>query len=193
MTLQSEPYDVFVIGGGINGVGVARDAVGRGYSVCLCEANDLASGTSSNSSKLIHGGLRYLEHYDFGLVRKALKEREVLLKMAPHVISPLRIILPHSKDLRPWWLLRMGLFLYDHLGRREILPGTRSVDFSKDETGKPLKSEFLKGFEYSDCWVDDARLVVLNAMDASPRGARKLKHASKSLEQYGKTAFGLSL
>ncbi len=173
MTLDTnETVDVFVIGGGINGVGVARDATGRGFSVCLCEANDLASGTSSASSKLIHGGLRYLEHYEFGLVRKALQEREVLLTMAPHIISPMRFILPHSKELRPWWLLRIGLFLYDHLGHRKILPGTRDVDLSKDPAGEPLKSEFRKGFEYSDCWVDDARLVILNAMDAAQNGAQ---------------------
>ena len=165
-------YDVFVIGGGINGAGIARDAAGRGYSVCLCESNDLASGTSSASSKLIHGGLRYLEHYDFGLVRKALKEREVLLKIAPHIISPMRFVLPHSKDLRPWWLLRIGLFLYDHLGYREILPGTRSLNLSQDPAGEPLRQGFHKGFEYSDCWVDDARLVVLNAMDAAKKGAQ---------------------
>ena len=170
-TKTSQPFDVFVIGGGINGAGIARDAVGRGFSVCLCEANDLASGTSSASSKLIHGGLRYLEHYEFGLVRKALKEREVLLAMAPHIISPMRFILPHSKNLRPWWLLRMGLLLYDHLGHRKILPGTRSVDFANDASGKPLKTSYEIGFEYSDCWVDDARLVVLNAIDAKNKGA----------------------
>jgi len=165
-------FDIFVIGGGINGVGVARDAAGRGYSVCLCEANDLASGTSSASSKLIHGGLRYLEHYEFGLVKKALQEREVLLAMAPHIISTMRFVLPHSKELRPWWLLRIGLFLYDYLGRRKILPGTRDVNLISDPVGKPLKPKFRRGFEYSDCWVDDARLVILNAMDAAQKGAQ---------------------
>ena len=165
-------FDVFIIGGGINGVGAARDAVGRGYSVCLCEANDLGSGTSSASSKLIHGGLRYLEHYEFGLVRKALEEREVLMTIAPHIISPMRFILPHSKALRSWWLLRAGLFLYDHLARRKHLAGTQSVNLNNDPSGNPLKPKFKRGFEYSDCWVDDARLVVLNAMDAAQKGAQ---------------------
>jgi len=164
-------YDIVVIGGGINGVGVARDAAGRGFSVCLCEQSDLASGTSSASSKLIHGGLRYLEHYEFALVRDALREREVLLQMAPHIVSPMRFVLPHSKSLRPRWLIRLGLFLYDLIGRRKILPGTRSVDFRSDPAGAALKPEFTQGFEYSDCWVDDARLVVLNARDAAIRGA----------------------
>ena len=165
-------YDVFVAGGGINGIGVARDAAGRGYSVCLCEMNDFASGTSSNSTKLIHGGLRYLEHYKFRLVQESLKEREVLLKMAPHVIWPMRFILPHSKGMRPAWLLRLGLFLYDHLGFRKILPGTSYVKLNKSELGSPLKSNFKFGYEYSDCWVDDSRLVILNAVDASLKGAK---------------------
>lgn len=165
-------FDIFIIGGGINGVGTARDAAGRGYSVCLCEANDLGSGTSSASSKLIHGGLRYLEYYEFGLVKKALEEREVLMTIAPHIISPMRFILPHSKALRSWWLVRAGLFLYDHLARRKRLAGTRSVNLGKDPSGNPLKPEFKRGFEYSDCWVDDARLVVLNAMDAAQKGAQ---------------------
>ena len=165
-------YDIFVAGGGINGIGVARDAAGRGYSVCLCEMNDLASGTSSNSTKLIHGGLRYLEHYKFRLVQESLKEREVLLKMAPHIIWPMRFILPHSKGMRPAWLLRLGLFLYDHLGFRKILPGTSYVKLNKSELGNPLKSNFKFGYEYSDCWVDDSRLVILNAVDASLKGAK---------------------
>ena len=164
-------FDIFVIGGGINGCGIARDAVGRGYSVCLVEMNDLASGTSSWSSKLIHGGLRYLEHYEFSLVRKALIEREALLRSAPHIIWPMRFVLPHHKGLRPAWVLRLGLFLYDFIGKRDLLPGTTSVDLTKDDVGKPLKSMFSKGFEYSDCWVDDARLVILNAKDALERGA----------------------
>lgn len=164
-------YDIFVIGGGINGCGIARDAVGRGYSVCLVEMNDLASGTSSWSSKLIHGGLRYLEHYEFRLVREALGEREVLLKSAPHIIWPLRFVLPHHKGLRPAWLLRLGLFLYDNIGKRVLLPGTSTVNLKTAEVGAPLKPMFSKGFEYSDCWVNDARLVVLNAADASERGA----------------------
>jgi glycerol-3-phosphate dehydrogenase len=164
-------YDVFVIGGGVNGCGIARDAAGRGLSVFLAEQNDLASGTSSASTKLIHGGLRYLEHYEFRLVREALIEREVLLQAAPHIIWPLRFVLPHHSGLRPRWMIRLGLFMYDHLGGRKILPPTRSVDLTADETGKPLKDEFTRGYEYSDCWVEDARLVVLNARDAKARGA----------------------
>ncbi len=164
-------FDLFVIGGGINGCGIARDAAGRGLSVFLAEQNDLASGTSSASTKLIHGGLRYLEHYEFRLVREALIEREVLLQSAPHIIWPLRFVLPHHDGLRPRWMIRLGLFMYDHLGGRKILPATRSVDLTADETGKPLKPEFTRGYEYSDCWVEDARLVVLNARDAKARGA----------------------
>jgi glycerol-3-phosphate dehydrogenase len=164
-------YDVFVIGGGVNGCGIARDAAGRGLSVFLAEQNDLASGTSSASTKLIHGGLRYLEHYEFRLVREALIEREVLLQAAPHIIWPLRFVLPHHSGLRPRWMIRLGLFMYDHLGGRKILPPTRSVDLTTDETGKPLKDDFTRGYEYSDCWVEDARLVVLNARDAKARGA----------------------
>ena len=164
-------YDIFIIGGGINGTGIARDAAGRGYSVYLCEANDLASGTSSQSTKLIHGGLRYLEYYEFRLVREALTEREILWKVAPHIIHPLRFILPHHKDLRPAWLLRLGLFLYDHIGGRKRLPPTSTLDLSSDEAGNSLSQNYKKGFEYSDCAVDDARLVVLNALDASERGA----------------------
>ncbi len=168
---MAKVYDIFVIGGGINGCGIARDAVGRGYSVGLAEMNDLGSGTSSWSTKLIHGGLRYLEHYEFRLVREALMEREVLLKMAPHIIWPMRFILPHHKGLRPAWLLRLGLFLYDNLGGRKILPGTRVLQLKNDEVGGVLKDEFTKAFEYSDCWVNDSRLVILNAMDAHERGA----------------------
>jgi len=169
--LHSNDYDILIIGGGINGCGIARDAVGRGYSVYLCEENDLASGTSSQSTKLIHGGLRYLEHYEFRLVREALTEREILWKVAPHIIHPMKFILPHHKGLRPAWLLRLGLFMYDHIGGRKKLPATRTVDLSNDETGKVLSQSFSKGFEYSDCAVDDARLVVLNALDAYERGA----------------------
>ena len=164
-------YDVAVIGGGVNGCGIARDAAGRGLSVLLAEKADLASGTSSASTKLIHGGLRYLEHYEFRLVRESLKEREVLLAMAPHIIRPLRFVLPHHRALRPALLIRLGLFLYDHLGGRRILPGSRAVDLADTPAGRPLKPGFSRGFEYSDCWVDDARLVVLNAMDAARRGA----------------------
>jgi glycerol-3-phosphate dehydrogenase len=167
-------YDLLIIGGGINGTGIARDAVGRGASVMLVEMGDLAGATSSASTKLIHGGLRYLEYYEFMLVRKALKEREVLWRAAPHIAHPLRFILPHHKDLRPAWLLRIGLFLYDHLGGRELLPSTKTVRLDKAPFSQGLRKLFRKGFEYSDCWVDDARLVVLNARDAADRGAEIL-------------------
>lgn len=169
--MKTPDYDLAIIGGGVNGCGIARDASGRGLSVCLCEQNDLASGTSSASTKLIHGGLRYLEYYEFRLVREALIEREVLLNAAPHIIWPLRFILPHHKGLRPYWLIRLGLFLYDNLGGRKLLPGTSSVDLTSDEAGVPLKKLFTKAFEYSDCWVMDSRLVVLNALDAAYHGA----------------------
>ncbi len=168
---EEATYDVCVIGGGINGCGIARDAVGRGYSVFLAEMNDFASGTSSKATKLIHGGLRYLEFYEFRLVREALKEREVLWRMAPHIIRPLRFILPYAPGLRRAWLLRLGLFLYDHIGGRELLPPTETLDMRRDLAAKPLKPMFSKAFEYSDCSVDDARLVVLNARDAADRGA----------------------
>lgn len=164
-------FDLAVCGGGINGCGIARDAAGRGLSVMLCEQQDLAGATSSASTKLIHGGLRYLEHYEFRLVREALQEREVLLCMAPHIIRPMRFVLPHHRGLRPAWLLRLGLFIYDHLGARKILPPTRSLRLERDPAGAPLKPGYNKAFEYSDCWVDDARLVVLNARDAANRGA----------------------
>ena len=166
-----EQVDVAIIGGGINGCGIARDAAGRGLSVLLCERNDLASATSSASTKLIHGGLRYLEHYKFRLVREALIEREVLLRAAPHIIQPMRFILPHHTGLRPAWLIRAGLFLYDHLGGRALLPGTEPIDFRRDPTCAVLLEVYTRGFEYSDCVVDDSRLVVLNARDAASRGA----------------------
>ena len=164
-------YDLVVIGGGVNGCGIARDAAGRGLSVLLAEQGDLAGATSSASTKLIHGGLRYLEYREFRLVREALAEREVLLRAAPHIIWPLRFVLPHSAGQRPWPVLRLGLFLYDHLGGRRILPGTRNLDLRRDPAGEPLREGFTRGFEYSDCWVEDARLVVLNARDAADRGA----------------------
>ncbi|MFZ6801742.1 glycerol-3-phosphate dehydrogenase [Undibacterium sp. Di24W] len=164
--------DVLVIGGGINGVGIARDAAGRGLKVILCEKDDLASHTSSASSKLIHGGLRYLEYYEFSLVRKALQEREDLMRLAPHLIRPLRFVMPYVAGLRPRWILRCGLFLYDHLARRDLLPGTESCYLREHEVGTGLKSDLKFGFMYSDAWVDDARLVVLNAMDAQQRGAQ---------------------
>ena len=168
---ELKPVDLVVIGGGINGAGIARDAVGRGLSVILCEKDDLAQGTSSRSGKLIHGGLRYLEYYEFRLVREALIEREVLLNAAPHIVWPMRFVLPHSPEQRPAWLVRLGLFLYDHLGGRQKLPGCRNINLTRDPEGKPIKPQFTRAFEYSDCWVDDARLVSLNALDAKERGA----------------------
>jgi glycerol-3-phosphate dehydrogenase len=167
-------FDVFVVGGGINGCGIARDAAGRGLSVGLAEKDDLGGKTSSGSTKLIHGGLRYLEHYEFNLVRKALIERERLWSLAPHIIYPLRFVLPHHSGLRPSWLLRLGLLVYDHLGGRKALPKSRKVSLASDEAGVPLKPDYKIGFEYSDCWVDDARLVILNAQDAAGRGAKVL-------------------
>ncbi len=164
-------FDIFIIGGGINGAGIARDASGRGFSACLCDAGDFGGGTSSASTKLVHGGLRYLEHFEFRLVREALIEREILWQMAPHIIWPLRFILPHHKGLRPAWLLRLGLFLYDHLGGRKLLPATRTINLTKDIAGKSLKPDFKKAFEYSDCWVEDSRLVILNLQDAQAKGA----------------------
>jgi glycerol-3-phosphate dehydrogenase len=172
MPLLNRIFDLAIIGGGINGCGIARDAAGRGHSVFLCEMNDLASGTSSVSTKLVHGGLRYLEYYEFRLVREALIEREILWRIAPHLIRPLRFVLPHHDGLRPAWLLRLGLFLYDHIGGRKLLPPTRAVDLRTDEVGRPLvANRYATGFEYSDCFVDDARLVVLTARDAADRGA----------------------
>ncbi len=164
-------YDLAIIGGGINGVGIARDAAGRGLKVLLVERDDLASHTSSASTKLVHGGLRYLEHYEFNLVRKALKEREVLLRNAPHIIWPMRFVLPVDEGMRPAWFLRLGLFLYDHIGSRKILPGTNSLNLHEDHRGKTLQKRLRKGFAYSDCWVEDARLVSLTARDARERGA----------------------
>lgn len=170
--VQSTAFDIFVIGGGINGTSIARDAVGRGYSVALAEMGDLAGATSSRATKLIHGGLRYLEYYEFRLVREALMEREILWANAPHIIYPLRFILPfHKGGQRPAWLLRLGLFLYDHLGGRKLLPATRTLNMRTDKAAAPLKPLFTKAFEYSDCWVDDARFVVLNAKDAQNKGA----------------------
>ena len=175
---MSDLFDIAIVGGGINGCGIARDAAGRGLRVYLCEQDDLASGTSSRSTKLIHGGLRYLEHYEFRLVREALGEREVLWRAAPHIIWPLRFVLPHHAGLRPAWLLRLGLVLYDHLGGRKRLPGTRTLDLRRDDAGVALKDRAATAFEYSDCWVEDSRLVVLNAMDARAHGATiETRHA----------------
>jgi glycerol-3-phosphate dehydrogenase len=169
--MSGSMFDIAVVGGGVNGCGIARDAAGRGLSVLLLERGDLAGGTSSASTKLIHGGLRYLEHYEFSLVRAALREREVLLSMAPHIVRPMRFVLPHHRGLRAQWLIRAGLFLYDRLGGRNILPASRKLDLRSSAIGAPLKASFKHAFEYSDCWVDDARLVVLNAKDAATRGA----------------------
>ena len=168
---STAPFDLAVIGGGVNGTGIARDAAGRGLSVVLLEQEDLANGTSSASTKLIHGGLRYLEYHEFRLVREALAEREVLLRAAPHIIRPMRFVLPHHAGLRSQWLIRLGLFLYDHLGGRKILAPSRSLDLRRDPAREPLQPRFTHGFEYSDCSVDDARLVILNARDAAARGA----------------------
>ena len=191
---QPQVADLFIIGGGINGCGIARDAAGRGLSVVLAEQGDLAQATSSASTKLFHGGLRYLEYFEFRLVREALKERETLLVAMPHISWPMRFVLPFHADMRfegetptgrlmsrvmPWmkgrrpaWLIRLGLFLYDTLGGRKILPGTRTLDLTQDAAGKPLQKRFVKAFEYSDCWVEDAKLVSLNARDAAENGAR---------------------
>ena len=172
LSLQTKgPYDLLVVGGGINGAGIARDAAGRGLKVLMCEQGDLAQGTSSASTKLIHGGLRYLEHFEFRLVREALIEREVLLRAAPHIIWPLTFVLPHTPGLRPAWMLRLGLWLYDHLGGRRQLPGSRALDLRRDPLGAPLSPSLTRGFTYADCWVEDSRLVVLNALDARERGA----------------------
>jgi glycerol-3-phosphate dehydrogenase len=169
--MNAQTYDLLIIGGGINGTGIARDAAGRGLRVLLCEKSDLAEATSSSSTKLIHGGLRYLEYYEFRLVREALAERERLLRIAPHIIWPLRFVLPHDKGLRPAWMLRVGLFLYDHLARLRTLPRSKGVDLMGSPLGAPLDERLTKGFVYSDCWVEDSRLVVLNAIDACARGA----------------------
>lgn len=180
----TERYDLVVIGGGINGAGIARDAAGRGFTTLLCEQNDLGWSTSSASSKLVHGGLRYLEHFEFGLVAEALAERETLLAIAPHIVWPLEFVLPHERHLRPRWMIRLGLFLYDHLGRlrlalggrRSSLPKSRFVSLATSPFGHALKPEFEKGFAYFDAWVDDARLVVLNARSAAEKGAVVLPH-----------------
>jgi glycerol-3-phosphate dehydrogenase len=173
---QFQACDVLIIGGGINGAGIARDAAGRGLSVVLCEKDDLAAHTSSASTKLIHGGLRYLENYEFGLVRKALIEREVLLRSAPHIMWPMRFVMPHDKGQRPAWMIRAGLLVYDYLAKRELLPPSGSINLRTHVAGKALKPEFSKGFVYSDGWVDDARLVVLNVLDAAEKGAKIFTH-----------------
>lgn len=169
--MPSTEFDLLVVGGGINGAGIARDAAGRGLNVLLCEQHDLASHTSSSSTKLIHGGLRYLEYYDFKLVRKSLREREIVIRAAPHIVWPLRFVLPHDRNLRPAWMMRAGLFLYDHLAERRLLAGSQAVDLRKHPAGAPLERRYRRGFVYSDAWVDDARLVVLTAVDAHEHGA----------------------
>ena len=169
-----EDFDIAIIGGGINGCGIARDAAGRGLRVLLCEQNDLASATSSASTKLIHGGLRYLEHFKFRLVKESLKEREKLLAIAPHIVSPMQFVLPHQEDLRAKWIIRIGLFLYDNLEPRAILKKSKFLDLKKHPAGATLKNNYENGFEYSDCWVDDSRLVILNAQDAKINGAKIL-------------------
>ena len=171
---EGETFDLLIVGGGINGSAVARDAAGRGLSVLLCEKDDLASHTSSASTKLIHGGLRYLEHYDFRLVRESLKEREVLLRAAPHIIWPMRFVLPYDEGLRPKWMLRAGLFMYDNMGGRKLLPATKTRNLAKNTLYNHLQDRLKTGYEYSDCWVEDARLVVLNALDAHEHGAKIL-------------------
>lgn len=188
-----EQYDVVVIGGGINGAGIARDAAGRGLSVLMCEKDDLAQGTSSRSGKLVHGGLRYLEYYEFRLVREALIEREVLLNSACHIIWPMRFVLPHSPQDRPAWLVRLGLFLYDHLGGRKKLPGTRTLNLDRSPEGTPLLDSYHRGFEYSDCWVDDARLVTLNALGAKEKGATILTRTTCVFAKRGKDKWEVAL
>ncbi|MBV7266485.1 glycerol-3-phosphate dehydrogenase [Erythrobacter ani] len=168
---ETDMYDLLVVGGGINGAGIARDAAGRGLKVLLVEKDDLASHTSSASTKLVHGGLRYLEHLEFRLVRESLIERERLLNIAPHIIWPMRFVLPHDKGLRPSWMLRLGLFMYDHLGGRKLLPPTLTIDLREEPHAHILEDRLTKGFEYSDCWVEDSRLVVLNCVDAAEKGA----------------------
>ncbi|MGI9335708.1 MAG: glycerol-3-phosphate dehydrogenase [Gammaproteobacteria bacterium] len=190
-----ERYDMVVVGGGVNGAGIARDAAGRGLSVLLCERNDLAAHTSGASSKLIHGGLRYLEHFEFSLVAKALAEREVLLRSAPHIIWPMRFVMPHVASLRPAWMIRLGLLLYDHLdlGKRKLLAGSRGLKLREHVAGVALKPEFERGFEYSDGWVEDSRLVVLNAMDAREHGARILTRTPCSSASRGADGWTLTL
>ncbi|HEY9024761.1 MAG TPA: glycerol-3-phosphate dehydrogenase [Burkholderiaceae bacterium] len=190
---MADDFDVVVVGGGINGTGLARDLAGRGWRVLLAEAQDLAQHTSSASTKLVHGGLRYLETYEFSLVRKALQEREVLLRSAPHLIQPLRFVLPHAPHLRPAWMIRVGLFLYDHLARRELLAGSHGLWLAGSVYGEPLRREFTRGFVYSDGWVDDARLVVANAQDARARGAEVLTRCAVTRAERGADAWLVTL
>ncbi|MEM6374382.1 MAG: glycerol-3-phosphate dehydrogenase, partial [Pseudomonadota bacterium] len=208
-------YDLFVIGGGINGCGIARDAAGRNMTVALAEMNDLASATSSASTKLFHGGLRYLEYFEINLVRHALEEREILLKAMPHISWPMRFVLPYSPDMRfegetpvskilarvmPWmkgrrpaWMIRLGLFMYDNLGGRKILPATSTLDLTRAPEGGPLVDRFRKAYEYSDCWIEDSRLVVLNARDAEQRGARIMVRTRVETAQRAKDHWVISV
>ena len=188
-----QPYDLLIIGGGINGTGIARDAAGRGLSVLLVEKDDLGAYTSSASSRLIHGGLRYLEHYEFRLVAEALAEREVLLRMAPHIIHPLRFILPHAAHLRPAWVIRAGLFLYDRLGGRSSLPRSKGVSLHRGALAQILQPQFMRGFEYHDAWVDDARLVALNARGAADKGATILTHTACTAAHRGGDRWNIKL
>ena len=194
-TVDAPPIDcdVLIVGAGINGAGVARDLAGRGLRVVLCDKDDIGAHTSSSSTKLIHGGLRYLEYYEFSLVRKSLAERELLLRAAPHIMWPLRFVMPHNPSMRPVWMIRAGLFLYDHLSRRELLPGSRTVDLRNHPAGAPLKRMFTKGFIYSDGWVDDARLVILNAVDAAAHGATVLTRTACIDAQRGPTRWQAQL
>jgi glycerol-3-phosphate dehydrogenase len=190
---DAQACDVLVVGGGINGAGIARDLAGRGWRVMLAEQDDLAAHTSSNSTKLIHGGLRYLEHYEFSLVRKSLREREVLLRSAPHIMWPLRFVMPHDPSMRPAWVIRLGLFLYDHLAQRKVLPGSHGVSLRNHTLGAPLQPRFTRGFVYSDGWVDDARLVILNALDAQTHGAQILTRTRCAVAQRGAKAWTATL
>ncbi len=191
--MAADAYDLAIIGGGVNGCGIARDAAGRGLRVLLCERGDLAGGTSSASTKLIHGGLRYLEYREFRLVREALAEREVLWRAAPHIVHPVRFVLPHRGDMRPWWLLRLGLLVYDRIGGRMRLPASTSLDLRRDAAGLPLIAGIRRGFEYSDCTVDDTRLVVLNARDAVARGARILTRTQVTVAERLESLWRLTL
>ncbi|MDO6966897.1 glycerol-3-phosphate dehydrogenase [Rhizobium alvei] len=190
---MAENYDIAIVGGGINGAGIARDAAGRGLKVYLCEKGDLGGATSSASTKLLHGGLRYLEHYEFRLVREALQERERLWSIAPHFVRPMRFVLPYAPGMRPKWLLRLGLFIYDHIGGRKLLPGTSTVDFRRSPIGEGLGSGFATGYEYSDCWVEDNRLVIMNAMAARELGATIETHTRMTLATRDKNGWTLSV
>jgi glycerol-3-phosphate dehydrogenase len=190
---MAETYDIAIIGGGINGAGIARDAAGRGLKVYLCDKGDLGGATSSSSTKLLHGGLRYLEHYEFRLVREALQERERLWAIAPHFVRPMRFVLPYAPGMRPKWMLRLGLFIYDHIGGRKLLPGTSTVNFRRSLIGEGLKGSFTTGYEYSDCWVEDNRLVVMNAKAAQELGATIDTHTRMTVATRDKDGWALTV